>query len=120
MKKYASHPQFKEVVFEFGDLVRGHFGEMEKKKVVDDKQAEERLQQKRKAGLQLPGTAAATLTPSIRTNDEVATIMLDPKVRAVIDEIQNKGGIDFNEFKVKDPMTAEKLMILMKHGVMHT
>ena len=104
MQKYGNNPEFKELLMEFSAMMGTHFNEL-----ADTKKAEEEKK--------LENDPAMI---AIKTDPEVKAILEDPKVMEVIHQLQRGGGLDFNDVLRRDPVTGNKLYILIQKGVLNT
>ena len=100
MQKYGSHPQFKEVIYEFGTMMRQHFGEMGKKA---EEEAQRQEQAKKEAQEKYYREGGLSLLELCKKDPEIKAAIADPAVQAAIHTMQTKGGIDLYEFRRKDP-----------------
>ena len=88
-----------------------HFTEVADKKKQEEEEAKRKQEEEMKKD---------PVYQTIQNDPKVKETLEDPKVQLLIKRLQTEGGLDFHEVARQDPVTAQKMMLLIEKGVLNT
>ena len=100
VKQYGTNPEFVNIMTEFSKLMGSHM-----EKVADEKAKKE--------------VEADPIAGIIQNDEEVKSILQDPKVEAFLKHLQTNGGADLHYVMQNDQYLGEKLKVLIQKGVLN-
>eukprot|EP00347_Sterkiella_histriomuscorum_P016908 403351390 len=103
MQKYGGNPEFRTILEEFSKMMGQHFEDLGDKK---QKEEEEKIQND-------------PVMQIINNDEQVKTILADPKVKKVLDHLRFNGALDLHEIMRKDPELGMKMQYLIQRGVLN-